>query len=315
MIPLRRAGWLVPAALGALSVTLIVAVIVARTERPSRALLAATPGIVNGGQGTPPEIAAINAQLAQIAALRAGALYGPGLTHVVPAPVASLRPVLGEEWRELGTSIGRVYVRPTGKSSHYFEVSAVVVAEHGPARLEMLTSEGQKLVEPIGTGPFQLINAGPLLAPAHGGVGLAFTSLEPQGGSHRPSLILSPLQAEYLAPGEWVTSMPALAEIGPGGRRGVYLASGSTTRFAMTPGVRGDCNVVLQGASAGGAVQVTITVGSEVRSATVGPTPSMVYVGHFSNGSEVLSLAVSTTAGKSRASLFVSNMRFVASAR
>jgi hypothetical protein len=314
MMAVRRASWAVPVALGALAVALIVAVIVARTERPSRALLAATPGIVNGGQGTPPEIAAINAQLAQIAALHAGALYGPGLTRVVPAPVASLRPVLGEEWRELGPSIGRVYVHPTGKSSRYFEVSAVVVAQHGAARLEMLTSEGQKLIEPVGAGPFQLINAGPLLAPARGGVGLAFTSLQPQGGSHGPSLILSPLQAEYLAPGEWVTSMPALAEIGPGGRRGVYLPSGSTTRFAMTPGVRGGCNLMLQGVAAGGTVQVTVTVGSEARAAAVGPTPSVVNIGHFPHASEVLSLAVNTAAGKSRASLFVSNVRFLASA-
>jgi hypothetical protein len=312
MIVLRRARWLLPVALGALTVAVIGAVIVARSERPSRALIEATPGILKTERGTPPEIAAINAQLAQIQALHAGATYGPGLTQVVDSPVPGLRPVLGEEWRKLGGSVGRVWIRPTGTPSRYFEVSMVAVAQHGPARLEMLTSEGQRAIEPARTSPFQVVNFGPLLAPGRGGVGLALSSVQPQNASPGPTLLLSPLQAEYLGPGQWVRSMPALAEIGPGGVRGVYLPGGSTTRFAMTPGVRGGCTLTLQEASVGGAAQIAVAVGSEVRSASVGTRPAVIHIGPFKGASSVLSLKVTAPSARTNTELFISDMRFVA---
>jgi hypothetical protein len=307
-----KVAWAVPFALGALTLVLIAAVVIARREQPSRALVAVAPDIVNGGQGTPPEIAALNAQLAQIAALRAGARYGTGLTHVVRGPVASLRPALGEEWRELGQSVGRVWLYPTGALSPYFEVSAVVVAQHGPARLELLTTEGQRVVQAVGAAPFQVVNLGPLLAPAHGGVGVAVSSIQPHSNSPGPSLILSPLQAEYLPPGEYVTGMPALEEVGPGGLRGVYLRAGSTTRFAMTPGVRCACSLALRGASVGGSLQVSLTVGSEVRSSTVTSRSAVVRIGPFSQAGSVVSLGVRQPASGSNGSLFVGDLRFVA---
>jgi len=313
---LRRITWIVPAALGALTAALIAAIIVARSERPSRALIVATPGILHAtGRGTPPEIAAINAQLAQIAALHAGATYGPGLTRVVGAPVAGLRPLLGEDWRELDASVGRAWVYPTGTPSRYFEVSAVAVAQHGPARLEVLTSEGQRAIEAASAGPFQVLNFGPLLAPARGGVGLALSSLQLRSNSPGPKLVLSPLQAEYLAPGEWITGMPALAEMGPGGLRGVYLSRGSTTRFAMTPGVRGRVNLTLLAASVGGGMQVTVAVGSEARSTQLNGGPSAVQVGPFKSAEAVVSVSVRAPAGGSNPTLFISNMRFVAARR
>jgi hypothetical protein len=312
MMSARRAGWTVPIALAALTLTVIAAVVVARREQASRALLIAAPAILNGGQGTPPEIAALNAQLAQIAALHAGATYGTGLTRVVRGPVAALRPALGEEWRELGRPVGRVLLRPTGARSPYFEVSVVAVAREGPARLTVLTSEGQQVAESVGTGPFQVVNFGPLLAPKRGPVLLAISSLQPKSDLPGPSLTLSPLQAEYLAPGEWITGMPALAETGPGGSRGLYLGGGSTTRFALTPGVRGAGNVTLRGASVGGSTQVTVTIGSEARSASVGSSPTVVHLGPFSQPSGVLSLSVGTLPGGAKGSLFISYMRFVA---
>jgi hypothetical protein len=313
MTAVRRIGWLVPIVLAALTATLVAALIVARNQRPSRALEVASPSIVNAGRGAPPEIAAINAQLAQIAALRANALYGQGLTHIVRGPVASLRPALGEEWRELGAAVGRAYVRPTGPRSRYFEVSTVAVARHGPARLELLTSEGQRVVQSVGTDPFQLINVGPLLAPTSGGVGLALSSLRPNSAGAGPNLILSPLQAEYLAPGEWVTTMPALDEPGPGGLRGLYLERGSATRFAMTPGVKGACTLAIQGAGVRGSVELAVTVGSQVRRARMSGTPRVVAVGPFSQAAGVIS--VSVTAATPNASLFVSKMQLVAATR
>jgi hypothetical protein len=312
MIGLRRVPWMLPIALGALTLALLAAVVVARSERPSRALSAATPGIVNAGPGAAPEIADLNAQLAQIAALRAATTYGAGLTHVVRGPVPSLRASLGEEWRELQGSVGQARVRPTGTPSRYFEVGLVAVAQHGPARLAIITSVGQRAIEPVNTGPYQRDNFGPLLAPKPGPIGLAFSSLQPQSDAPGPTLVLSPLQAEYLAPGEWVRGMPALEEIGPGGKQGLYLNNGSTTRFAMTPGISGGCELALEGASVDGALQVTITVGREARSALVSSQPSVVHLRPFSRASGVLSLTVSALSAKSNASLFISHMTFVA---
>jgi hypothetical protein len=311
MIGSRRAPWAVFAGLAVLTAALIVAVVIARTERPSRGLLAATPGIEHASPGAAPEVAILNAQLAQIAAIHSATTYGVGLTHVVRSPVASLRPWLGEEWRELQGSAGTVSARPIGTPSRYVEVSLVAVAQR-PARLAVVTSAGQHVTEPVSTGPYARINFGPLVAPPRGPIGLTFSSLQPNSNSPGPRLVLSPPQAHYLAPGEWVTGMPALAEFGPEGQRGLYLVRGSSTLIAMTAGLSGRSDLVLQGAGVGGPVQVAVTVGSEIRQALVGTRLTALRIGPFLNTSAVLSVAVSSAEAGSRGDLFVSHLGFVA---
>lgn len=313
---MRRATalrWLVPGGLAALALATLAAVLVARTERPSRALLAARPAILSETGGAPPEIAALNAQLAQIHALRTGALYGSGLTRVVRGPIPGLRASLGEEWRELGSAVGRIYLRPSGRRSRYFEASLVVVAHRGPATLEVLTSEGQRLTQAVGAPPFQVVNVGPLLAPADGGVGVALRSLKPTSEGPGPHLIISPVQSEYLPPGSWVAGMPALAEVGPGGARGVYLASGSSTRFATTPGPRGSVYVIVRGAAIGGATPIAVTVAGQTRRGVAGGAPGSVRLGPFASATGKLSLAVGVPAQASKhgQALFVSDIRLV----
>jgi hypothetical protein len=308
---LRPANWLLPVALGALAVTVVVAVLVARSERSSTGLSSVAQEIARANPNVPPEIAALNAQLAQIAALHAGATYGAGLTNVVRAPVASLRSTLGEEWRQLGRPAGHVRLHPSGTPSRYFQVGAVVVAQHGPARLTLRTSEGQGAVTPVGTGPFEVINFGPIPAPAHGPLDVTLSSEQPRANVTGPSLVLSPLQAEYRQAGQWVTGMPALAQAGPSGLRGLLLASGTTTRFAMTPGVEGRCVVALQGAAIRNQVKVTITVGRQGRSASVSSRPSTANLGPFLHSAAVLTVTVESSAESPKGSLFVRDMRFV----
>jgi hypothetical protein len=308
---LRRAYWLIPVALGALAVTVVVAVLVARSERSSTGLSAVAQEIARANPNVPPEIAALNAQLAQIAALRAGATYGAGLTNVVRGPVASLRSTLGEEWRQLGRSVGHVRLHPSGTPSRYFQVGAVVVAQHGPARLTLRTSEVQGAAAQVGTGPFEVINFGPIVAPAHGPVDVTLRSELPQANAAGPSLVLSPLQAEYRQAGQWVTGMPALAQLGPSGVRGLHLANGTMTRFAMTPGVGGRCIVALQGAATRKQVEVTVTVGSQRRSGFVSRHPSTANLGPFLQSAAVVTVTVGSSDGSSKGSLFVSDMRFV----
>lgn len=307
---MRRLGWIVPITLAALTSCVLAAVVLARSEKPSRALQVAAAGILSSERGTPPEIAAINAQVAQIKALHAGALYGPGLTHVVRNPVASLRAALGEEWHELGRAVGRAFVRPSGTPSRYFEVSMVAVSNGRPGQLQILTSEGERTSEPVGQGgPFQVINLGPLLAPPGSGVGLALTSARADGATPGPSILISPLQAEYLAPGQATMSMPAISEAGPGEQRGAYLAAGSATRFDMTAGVQAPVNVAIRGAAFGQSLPVTVTVGSEARSGMAGTGPGVTSIGPFAHTAEVISISLPTPAHVN-ASLFVSDIRF-----
>jgi hypothetical protein len=312
MIARRRLTWTPPLGLAAVTAALLAAVVIARQERPSRGLRAATPGIINAKPGAAPEIGALNAQLAQIAALRAGATYGVGLGHVVRGPVPSLRAVLGEEWRELQGPAGDVVVRPSGRPSRYFEVGFIAVSQDGRANLALSTSAGQHAAEPIVSAPYSRVNFGPLLVPKSGPIGLTINSLPARGGGAGPRLIVSPVQAEYLAPGEWVTGMPALAEFGPGGQRGVYLASGSTTRFAMTPGIAKRCLLELHAASVGGPISITTTVGRETRTVVLGGDPTVLQVGPFSRSESVVSLSVRSSVASADNSLFISRMRFIA---
>jgi hypothetical protein len=309
---MKRLAVLVPAGLGVLTVALIVAVITARTERPTRALSFAAPGILHASGATPPELAAINERLQQIAALRADALYGEGFATVAEAPVASLRPILGDEWRKLGTAVGRIWVRPSNTRSPYFEVSMVAVAPVGPVRLELLTSQEQRIFEDVGAKPFQVINLGPLIAGSRAGVGLALKLSKITSAAQTPSVVLSPLQAEYLAPGQAVMSMPALAETGPTGERGVYLGSGAVARFAMTPGIAGPCSVTLKGVDVGGRVGVTVTVGSQARSAQIDRQTKAVQFGPFADAQSVIAVRV-TRSGTQDGALFLSDLRFVVS--
>jgi hypothetical protein len=307
---LRQARLLLPIAAGALAATVIAAILVARHERSSAEIAAVAQEIARANPNVPPEIAALNAQLAQIAALRAGATYGSGLTTVVRAPVPSLRPTLGEEWRELGQAPGHARLHPSGTPSRYFQVGTVVVA-HAPARLVLHADRGQTAVTRVGTKPFEVVNFGPVLASGKGPVNVTLTSQRPEHDAAGPNLVLSPLQAEYRQAGEWVTVMPALAPMGPSGLRGAYLPSGSTTRFAMTPGVSGRCVVAVQGAASGAAASVTVTVGGHARSASIGSRPSTVDVGPFPQGAAIVTVKVGATASSSKSGLWVREIRLI----
>jgi hypothetical protein len=309
---MKPLGWIVPVGLGALMITLVVTLVFAREERPSRALSAVTPAILEAAEGTPPEIAAINAELSQLAELRSRALYGPGMTHLVRAPVPSLRAPLGEEWRELSKATGRVYIRPAGPVARYFELSMVVVPTGGPTHLQVETSVGDRVEQPVGVGPsFTLLTFGPLQAPKRGGVGIALRTLSPRGTSPGQNLVISPLQSEYRAPGEWIEVMPALQEPGPNGRRGEYLSLGSTTGVALTPGISGRCALRLEGAAVGGSLRVSATIGHETHSVDVRPHTSTFTLGTFARAGTIATLGVTALPGVKNGFLFLSGMRLV----
>lgn len=308
MIKLRPNTWVLPIALAALAVALIAAVFVAREKRvalgvsvvqrasaPSQRI--AAPSHTGRSLGTP--------------AFSAETTYGAGLSSIVPDPVAVLRPELGDEWRELRQVVGRLLISPSGSPSRYFEVSMVAFAPRRAARLEILTSREQRAIAYVRAGNYEVINFGPLLS-ANGRqrIGIAISSVQPYSAKAGDDLRLSPLQAEYLAPGEALMRMPALAEVGPAGSRGLSIAPGANARFQMTPGATGPCMVALQGASVGGNLQVTIAIGNQRRSALVRDRSAVTYIGPFSRTGGALTLTVNAPA-RENGSLFLSNVRFV----
>jgi hypothetical protein len=288
-----------PIILVGLAAALAVAVIVAREPRRSPVLQAVTPPGQNNSAG---------------ASLSLGVTYGAGLTHVAQSPVASLTPSLGNEWRRLGNVIGRVLLRPLGARSPYFELGVVAFAPGRSARLAMLTSNEQRAIGLVDPGKFQVITFGPLIAPAHGPIGIALSSVQPESSGQGADLLLSPLQAEYLEPGEAVMRMPALAEPGPDGSRGLYVTGGVTARFAMTPGIVGSSVVALQGATVAGFAHVTVRVGAETHSAVASNRMKTILIGPFSHAASVLSMTLGGFPGSAKVSVFIKDLRF-ASAR
>jgi len=303
----RLAAWAPPIALGALTVALIAAVIV---TRHGRGLLVRAPVpqvIARKVSGVPtPRVPS------QKASFDAEVIYGAGLTNVAPSPVAALKTQLGDEWRELGRAVGRLLVRPSGTRSQYFEIGMVAVAPQGSARLEILTSTNQKGITPVNAGASQVISFGPFLASKHGRTGIALKSVQPHDAKVGARLLLSPLQAEYLAPGEPVMRMPALAELGPNGLRGMNIPNGVTARLQIAPGISGRCMVTLKAAGIGGTLRVTAAVGNETHSVLVGSRPAVIHIGPFLHPSSVLSLSASSRGAYASTRLFLSNVRLVA---
>jgi len=309
---LKRTAWALPITLGALAVALIAAVIVARQGRGP---LVRPPGpqvIAREGSGVPTPRVPTSRVPSQKASFDAEVTYGAGLTNVAPSPVAALKTQLGDEWRELGRVVGRLLVKPSGARSRYFEVGMVAFAPQRSARLEILTSTEQRGLVPVNSGSLQVINFGPFLASKHGRTGVALKSVQPHGAKVGARLLLSPLQAEYLAPGEAVMRMPALAELGPNGLRGMWIASGVTARLKITPGISGRCMVTLTAAGVGGTLRVTAAIGNETHSVLVGSRPAVMHVGPFSHPSGILSLSASSPAGHASTRFIVNNVRLVA---
>jgi hypothetical protein len=294
MAAVRRSALAVPIALAALTVALVAAVVVGRKPPPQS--VTRRTGVAHNGAS-----AAVK--------FTADAVYGAGLNEVVPSPAASL-PQLGDKWRRL-ERVGRALISPKGSRSRYFEVGMVAFAPRGAARLEILTSTGERGIVSVGAGSLQVVTFGPLLAPRHGRPGVAFTSVQPHSARPGAELLLSPLQSQYLMPGESVTRMPALAELGPHGARGLYVEGGRAARFGMTPGMPGLRDLRLRAVGVEGPLRVTATVGGEVRSAVVADRPTVIRMGPFANALRVVTLRVPAGARRSPHRLFITELRYL----
>jgi hypothetical protein len=276
---LLRRSRLVPLALAGLLIALVVAVVVAREKKTPQAS-SPPPRAPTVASTPPPPFAALTT-------------YGSGLTHVAPSPAQGQLPELGGQWRELDEGVGRALIEPTGVRSAYARLSVVAVAPQGAARLVLLTSSAQRMIAGVRPGGFTIIDFPPFRVGREARIGLALSSVQPGSTAQGPPLLVSPMQAEYVPAGEAPLRMPALAELGPGGARGLSVAAGLEGHFAVAPGVRCPCNLDVVGAAVGTAsLGVTARVGAVARRARVTSHLERISLGPFAEASETLTLTV-----------------------
>jgi hypothetical protein len=239
-------------------------------------------------------------------------IYGQGIDRVVQAPIAELTPALGSRWHLLSASPARVAVQPSGRPTNFFQLSAVVASRQSSARLELLTANGERALANISHPGVAVINFGPLRVTNRGALPLALFSIHPRTAGHGPPLVISPIQAVYLRAGEAVRRMPAIAEPGPGGLRGIAVFPGDLVRLAITPGVQGRCRLLVRAVTRGAGAVVSATVGGVTRSAFIGPYPTLLYLGPYPRTSTVVRIRVSRSGrGGSRVRVLLGNSRLV----
>lgn len=240
------------------------------------------------------------------------AIYGDGIDRVVQSPAAELTPTLGSRWHLLSASPARVAIRPTGRPTRFFQLSAVVASPRGPARLELLTANGEREIASVGHPGVAVISFGPLRVTNRGVLTLALFSIHPRTPRQGPPLVVSPLQAVYLRAGEAVRRMPAIAEPGPGGLRGITVSPGDLVRLAITPGVQGRCRLLLGAVARGADVVVTATVGGVTRRGVIRVNPTFLHLGPYPRTSAVVRINISRSGLRgSRARVLLGAVRLV----
>jgi glycosyltransferase involved in cell wall biosynthesis len=208
-----------------------------------------------------------------------GASYGAGIARTVAAPDPGLRQVLGPTWHELDAEIGRISISPAGQRARYFSLGFVAWA-FAPARLEILTSVGGRGLEGISEvrSP-QVVTFGPLRAPPRAPIGAALSSVRVDGSARGPRILVSPMEARYLQPGEAVTRPARVSQVGQGGLRGLEVPAGGSARLRITPGIHGPSDVRLRLTGVGNGASIAVTAASVTRRVVVPAHPKTVMVG------------------------------------
>jgi hypothetical protein len=219
--------------------------------------------------------------------------YGEGIDRVVQTPITELTPVLGSRWHLLSAPRGSVAVLPTGRPTRFFQLSAVVASPRGPARLALLTANGERGLASVGHPGIAVINFGPLRVTNRGALPLALFSIQASTKRQGPPLVISPLQAVYLRAGEAVRRMPAIAEPGPGGLRGITVFPGDLVRLAITPGLQGRCGLLIHAVAREGDVVVSAIVGGVMRKGLILRHPTLLYLGPYPRTSKIVRIRVS----------------------
>ena len=241
--------------------------------------------------------------------------YGPGITTQARSPVPSLDRSLGDVWHLITTSPARIAVLPTGHPTRWFELSAVVSSKQRTGQLELLTSLSQRAIEPVAATPaYTVVHFGPLRVAGAGALPVALYAIPARRGGRAPQLVVSTLQATYLAPGQAVSRMPALNALGSRDFSGAPIAAGGVASFPVTPGVRGRVQVVVRGEASAGNLSIAATLGTTTRSGVIGATPATLALGPFPAAGRNIVLRVGRAVGHSGgAELILANMHLAPS--
>jgi hypothetical protein len=150
-----------------------------------------------------------------------------------------------------------------------------------------------------------VVNFGPFRVPGAGAIGLALTGVRARSPDPGPPVIISPVEARYLEPGEAIIRQDALRQAGPGGLRGLWLPVGTGAGFRVAPGIGGRVDALLTGASSSGRLEVTVEMAGTKREITVSRDPVSVRVGPFPRVQRVIRLRAR---GPRDAQLFISRI-------
>jgi glycosyltransferase involved in cell wall biosynthesis len=207
-------------------------------------------------------------------------VFGSGLDDTVDAPLPELRSQLGATWHVLKPPVGRLAVTPTGDRGPYFSVAFVAYAPDDAARLQILTSGGEKQLASIANakGHAALI-FGPFKMTGKGQQGLALFPVDRTDPGPGPELYISPVEARYLQPGEPLLRQTALQPRGAGGLRGLPIAGGATAAIRVAPGVRGEADVKVVAVAQPEPTRITVKMGGKRRGAIIDTDPDTVRVG------------------------------------
>lgn len=206
-----------------------------------------------------------------------GIVYARGFDRRPQQVPAALKPVLGTDWRNLHPPFGSFAVSPQGVRDRFFAIGFVASAVHKPGRLLLLTNADDKELFSVAAGPssFGLVLSGPLRVPSRGQIFLQLRPIDARTTAIGPPMVISPIQAWYLASGEAIIRMPALrAEAN--GVSGFPVVPGSTAYFRIAPGVHGRVDAIIDAVSAGRPSRVTVSVGGSSHNAALSGAPAPV---------------------------------------
>jgi glycosyltransferase involved in cell wall biosynthesis len=237
-------------------------------------------------------------------------IFGSGLDATVDAPVPDLRSQLGAKWHVLKPPVGRLAVTPTGDTGPYFSVAFVAYAPDEDARLQIVTSGGEKQLATIAKPKgYEVLTFGPFKVTGQGQQGLALYAVNRANPGPGPELYVSAVEARYLQPGDPLLRQTALQPRGSGGLRGLPIAGGRTAAIRLAPGVHGAAEVKVVAAAQSAPTHITVEMGGKRRSAIIGTDPETVLVGPLPSD-DVVNVTVRRASGR-RAEVLLSSVSLV----
>jgi hypothetical protein len=196
--------------------------------------------------------------------------------------VPALSPLLGTRWHVLDKQAGRVAISPSGRRSRYFSVGFIAWAPADPARIGIITRDNARAVGTIPeAGKPATITFGPLRTKSDPPIPSAIMSAQLTAAEAGPQILVSPIEAQYLQPGQAVPLPTAAQATGPEGLSGTAIVDGGSTDVDITPGVRGRVRVRVLAVALSGEPELRVSMAGRAEKSGVPPKPRLLQLGPF----------------------------------